>query len=64
MTEDEMVGWYDGLNGRKTEQTLGGSEGLGSLELQSMGSQRVCGVGRSQMRSDATEQLKNNKFQI
>ena len=32
MTEDEMVGWYHGLNGHEFELTLGDSEGQGSLE--------------------------------
>ena len=42
MTEDEMVGWLHRLNGHEFEQTLGDSEGQGSLAvLQSMGSQRV-----------------------
>ena len=41
-TEDEMVGWYHGVNGHEFEQTLGDGEGQGSLELlQSMGSQRA-----------------------
>ena len=31
MTEDDMVGWYQRLNGHKSEQTLGESEGQGSL---------------------------------
>ena len=30
-TEDEMVGWHHQLNGREFEQTLGDSEGEGSL---------------------------------
>ena len=30
-TEDEMVGWYHWLNGYEFEQTLGDSEGQGSL---------------------------------
>ena len=30
-TEDEMVGWYHQLNGHGFEQTLGDSEGQGSL---------------------------------
>ena len=34
-----MVEWHHGLNGHESEQTLGDSEGQGSL--QSMGSQRV-----------------------
>ena len=29
--EDEMVGWHHQLNGCEFEQTLGGSEGEGSL---------------------------------
>ena len=31
MTEDEMVGWYHGLNGDEFEQTLRDSEGQGIL---------------------------------
>ena len=31
MTEDEMVGWHHQLSGRGLEQTLGDSEGQGSL---------------------------------
>ena len=31
MTEDEMVGWHHRLNGNEFEQTLGDSEGQGSL---------------------------------
>ena len=31
MTEDEMVGWHHWLNGHEFEQTLGDSEGQGSL---------------------------------
>ena len=31
MTEDEMVGWHQRLNGRKCDQTPGNSEGQGSL---------------------------------
>ena len=31
VTEDEMVGWHHWLNGHKFEQTLGDSEGQGSL---------------------------------
>ena len=29
--EDEMVGWHHRLNGHEYEQTLGDSEGQGSL---------------------------------
>ena len=32
VTEDEMVGWHHRLNGHEFEQTLGDSEGQGSLE--------------------------------
>jgi len=31
MTEDEMVGWHRRRNGHGFEQTLGDSEGQGSL---------------------------------
>ena len=31
MAEDEMLGWYHGLNGHEFEQTLGDGEGQGSL---------------------------------
>ena len=31
MTEDETVGWHHQLNGHEFGQTLGGSEGQGSL---------------------------------
>ena len=31
VTEDEMVGWHHRFNGREFEQTLGDSEGRGSL---------------------------------
>ena len=31
MTEDEMVGWHHQFNGHEFEQTLGESEGQGSL---------------------------------
>ena len=31
MIEEEMVGWHHQLNGHEFEQTLGGSEGQGSL---------------------------------
>ena len=32
MTEEEMVGWYDQLNGHEFEQAPGGGEGQGGLE--------------------------------
>ena len=31
MTEDEIVGWHNQLNGRQSEQTPGDGEGQGSL---------------------------------
>ena len=31
MTEDEVVGWHHGLEGRESEQTLGVGDGKGSL---------------------------------
>ena len=31
MTEDEMIRWHHQLNGHEFKQTLGGSEGQGSL---------------------------------
>ena len=54
MTEDEMVGWHHRLNGPESEQTLGDSEGQGSLACCSPWDLRVgdeelmllnCGVG-------------------
>ena len=41
MTEDEMVGWHHQLNGHEFEQTLGNSEGQGSLVCCSLWSCRV-----------------------
>ena len=40
MTEDEMVGWHQLLDGHESEQAPGGGEGQGSL-LQSIGLQRI-----------------------
>ena len=51
MTEDEMVGWHHHLNGHEFEQTLGDSEGQGSL---------VCCSPWGCKKSDTTEQLNNN----
>ena len=47
-----MVGWYHGFNGHEFEQTLGDSEGQGSLECCSL---------RGHKQLDTTEQLNNNK---
>ena len=35
MTEDEIVGWHDQLNGYESEQALGDDEGQGGLECHS-----------------------------
>ena len=39
MTEDEMAGWHHGLKGDEFEQTLGDSEGQGSLAFMVLQSQ-------------------------
>ena len=41
VTEDEMGGWHHWLNGHKFEQTLGDSEGQGSLACCTPWSRRV-----------------------
>ena len=46
-TEDEMVGWYHWLSGCEFEQTLGDSEGQGSL---------VCYSSWGRKKSNTTEQ--------
>ena len=51
MTEDEMVGWHHWHNGHEFEQTLGDSEGQGSL---------VCFSPWGLQELDTTEQLNNN----
>ena len=51
MTEDEMVGWHHRLNGHEFEQTLGDSEGQGSL---------VCCSPCGGKESDMAERLNNN----
>ena len=48
MTEDEVVGWHHQLKGRESEQTLGDSEGQGSL---------VCCSHWGHKALDTTEQL-------
>ena len=52
VTEDETVGWHHQLDGHEFEQTLGGSEGQGSL---------VYCSPRDHKESDTTEQLNNKK---
>ena len=51
MTEDEMVGWHHQLNGHEFEQTLGDSEGQGSL---------VCSTPWGCKELDMTEWLNNH----
>ena len=46
-----MVGWYHQLNGHESEQTLGDSEGQGSL---------ACCSPWGHKESDMTEQLNDN----
>ena len=49
--EGEMVGWHQHLNGHEFEQTLGDSEGQGSL---------ACCSPWGYKESDTTEQLNSN----
>ena len=51
VTEDEMVGWYHGLNGREYEQTPGDGEGQGSL---------ACCSPWGLKESNTNKQLNNN----
>ena len=51
VTEDEMVGWHHQLNGHEFEQTLGDSEGQGSL---------ACCSPWGGKESDMTERLRNS----
>ena len=53
--EDEMVGWHHQLNGHEFEQTLGDSEGQGSL---------ACYSPRSGKESETTEQPNNNNTDL
>ena len=41
MTEDEMVGWHDRLDGQELEQAPGVGDGQGSLECCSPWGHRV-----------------------
>ena len=54
MTENKMVQWHHKINGHDFEQTLGDSEGQGSL---------ACCSPWGHKESDVTEQL-NNKYAI
>ena len=51
MTEDEMVGWHDRVNGHEIEQALGDGEGQENLTSCSP-------WGHKEL--DMTEQLNNN----
>ena len=51
MTEDEMVGWHQQLNGHEFEQALGDDEGQGGL---------VCYTPWGHKQLDITEWLNNN----
>ena len=53
MTEDEMFGWHQQLNGHEFEQILGDGEGQGSL---------ACCSPWSHKELDMTEQLNNKKI--
>ena len=53
MTEDEVVGWHHRLNGHEFAQTLGDSEGQGSL---------VCYSPWGHRESDTDKQLNNIKI--
>ena len=52
MTEDEMVGWHHRLSGHEFEQTLGDSNGQGSL---------VCCSPWGCKELDMAERLNNSK---
>ena len=54
MTEGKMVGWHHQLNGHEFEQTLGDSEGQGSL---------TCCSPWDRKQLDTTEQLNKNKVE-
>ena len=51
MIEDDMVGWHHRLNGQEFGQSLGDSEGQGSL---------VCCSAWGRKKCDMTEQLNND----
>ena len=52
-TEDEMVGWHHQHNGHESEQTLGDSEGQGSLVFCSSWDHKE---------TDTTERQNNNCY--
>ena len=54
MTEDEMVGWHNQLNGHEFEKTPGDNEGQGSL---------ACRSPRDCKESDTAERMNNKERQ-
>ena len=54
MTEDEMVGWDHRLNGNDFEQTLGDSEGQGSLACCSPWSRKESDTTQQQPQKEST----------
>ena len=60
MTEEEMVGWHQQLNGYEFEQTPGGSEGQGSLEYYSPWDHKV----RHDLATNSNNILPGNLFPI
>ena len=55
VTEDEMVGWHHQLNRHEFEQTVGDTEGQGSL---------VCCSPWGRKELNVTERLNNNKWLV
>ena len=55
LTEDEVIGWHHWLNGHEFEQTLGDSEGQGSLG---------CCSPWGRIESDTTEWLNKNSKNV
>ena len=68
MTEDEVVGWHHQLNGHEFEQTLGDSEGQGSLaccsprvrkELDTTATEQQRQIGDDSVTSQVTRDQRN-----
>ena len=55
MTEDEVIGWHYRPNGHEFEQTLGDSEGQGSL---------VCSSPWVTIELDTIQRLNKNKYSL
>ena len=58
MTEDEMVGWHNLLNGHEFEQTLADSEGQGSLAFYSLWGYK----GQTQLSDRTTTKQKHRRI--